>query len=623
MNEDEKRKQIEQNNHFKFMKKLFDILKKEEIINTKVSTSKEKLQVLENYLKKLDRVQSKMVEKDKVDYLKKLYYDKYVIKKEDIPDSYWHHLEENYLKEGHGHIDLVNPKTTKEKTLKRQHQNSVIREQKVSLDGWIDYLISSDSDYLPMWGKVWAFQGMLEIGSLNDQKEGYTKRNKETVSPFINMNPELIGKSIEYLQQYLKRREFEEKELEDLVRSESFKTIYSALYLNQKKIKITSNEGIWVKYERTDKTAAKRLYDSLIDYNTGWCTIDTLSKAEEQLYGGEMYQGGDFYVYYTKDENNKYKIPRLAILMAKDKIDEVRGIGKEQNVENGLEEILKEKLKEFPDGQLYQKKVKDMEDLTKIYKKYQDKEALNQLELRFIYEIDDDIEGFGFVKDPRISEIIDSRDQKNDYIKIFECKEEEIGFEETDLNKHLVVFIGDIDLSEYNKVEEIPYKLSLNYFKGDLDLWNLKKGFGLILPQNFKGNIDLSGLIDAEGLVLPKTFAGKLYLSDLTKINGLILPQKFRGDLYLNSLSIKDMIGLKLPEIEATIYTKDGNYKINEIKKLIDIETEKMNLNNQKEMLANIEPNSLNSRRGNINLIFIILPASILLGIIIASLFLK
>ena len=100
MNEDEKRKQIEQNNHFKFMKKLFDILKKEEIINTKVSTSKEKLQVLENYLKKLDRVQSKMVEKDKVDYLKKLYYDKYVIKKEDIPDSYWHHLEENYLKEG-------------------------------------------------------------------------------------------------------------------------------------------------------------------------------------------------------------------------------------------------------------------------------------------------------------------------------------------------------------------------------------------------------------------------------------------------------------------------------------------------------------------------------------------
>ena len=55
------------------------------------------------------------------------------------------------------------------------------------------------------------------------------------------------------------------------------------------------------------------LVESLKGYNTGWCTAGE-STAKTQL------QGGDFYVYYTLDENDEYKVPRIAIRMENNQI---------------------------------------------------------------------------------------------------------------------------------------------------------------------------------------------------------------------------------------------------------------------------------------------------------------
>ena len=106
------------------------------------------------------------------------------------------------------------------------------------------------------------------------------------------------------------------------------------------------------------------LVKSLRGYNTGWCTAGE-STAQTQL------SNGDFYVYYTLDENDEYKIPRIAIRMEYDEIAEIRGIAQDQNLEPEMEEVVEEKIKDFPDKEEYYKKVSDMKKLTSVYKKYQ------------------------------------------------------------------------------------------------------------------------------------------------------------------------------------------------------------------------------------------------------------
>ena len=435
------------NNYEKFLGKLYDILIRSEIINYDVSPKdlKEKNTRVKKYLEKLNRIQTKaMTKEEHIKAIKELYYSRYVIKRENIPEAYLHSLEQGYLNEGYGYHYLVNPTSEEDKKLKEDHINIIIREQKESLDTWLDYFLSKDSDYLPIWAKVWAFQGMLNIGNLNTDKDGYGRRGSTSVNPFVSFDSEILGKCVDLIQETFNNQEITDKEIEKLVASGSFSTLYGKLLAKKKLLKIESNEGIWIKYNYETREAAERkiqegetpeyikLYESLQGYNTGWCTAGSKETAKSQICGGG-YPGGDFYVYYTKDNHNEYKIPRIAIRMDRENIGEVRGVAENQNIENSLETVLEEKIKEFPDGKRYQKRVHDMKELTKIYNNYQTRE-LTKEELIFIYEINDSIKGFGYQKDPRINKIKDSRNQRKDLSKIFDCTEYEIALNERELH---------------------------------------------------------------------------------------------------------------------------------------------------------------------------------------------
>lgn len=55
-------------------------------------------------------------------------------------------------------------------------------------------------------------------------------------------------------------------------------------------------------------------------------------------------QGGDFYVYYSKNTDGADVIPRVAIRMEEDKIAEVRGIAPKQNVDPYIAPVIEEKI---------------------------------------------------------------------------------------------------------------------------------------------------------------------------------------------------------------------------------------------------------------------------------------
>ena len=516
----------------KFLNKLYsDLHMSNEVMHT-ASKSDNKDEKVKKYLNRLEKVENLALSSrhNGLKLLKELYYKKYVIKEEDIPDSYFKLQKEIALERGFGHIEI-------DENMKKEMSKSLIEDQKKSLDIWLDYLINEDSIY-PEWFKYYAFQGMLKLGSYDKTKESFNKRTNKTTNIFVELNREALSMTYDNIKSVLQNNEIDDNKLNTLIENGSFGKIYSYIVkkLEKSNKNINSNDGIWIKYNQGDNP--QKLVDSLQGRGTGWCTAG-YETAKKQL------DNGDFYVYYTKDSTNEYKQPRIAIRMdGKTKIGEIRGIAEHQNLEDEMEKVLKEKLNEFPDKDKYNKKQQDMEKLTKIYKEYKTREITID-ELRFVYEVDNKIDGFGYDKDPRIKEILNERNVKKDLSLIFNCSEDEISNKKEDIlnGKKIIYFYGDLNLSSLMRAKNLTLPQNIG---GSLYLYNLKSPDGLTLPQHVGGDLYLNSLTNAKGLVLPQHIDGNLNLNSLTSAKGLNLPQNISGDLYLNSLTSAD--GLTLPQ---------------------------------------------------------------------------
>jgi len=419
---------------FNFLKKKYSLQNKPEVIKAKERTERktgEKISQkpedkIENYLNRFEEIFNREDDEEKergIQALTKILFKNNIIKAENIPDRVYQLEQEIAFNQGHGYIEIT-------EEYKKEKQKEIVNKQKESLSQWIDYLSSNDALY-PMWAKYWVLNSVLKLGVFNKEKGYFDKRSKKSASPFPTVNPMAIAKSIETIQSKINKEEIKnfsnksDEEFQKILDKEDFGKIYAEALLSMPEFSEKGLENIngeWVVYEQGSD--AKELYDSLQGYPLEWCTAGSIDTAQGQL------EGGDFYVYYSEDSNGKNKIPRVAIRMEDDKIAEVRGIEKGQELDNFIGPVVKEKMEEFgSEGEKYEKKLEDMERLTEIYdktfkiidfdkgeKKYLNPEYTNE-EIKFIYEIDSKIEGFGYQRDLRIDEIVKERDGK-DFEKI-------------------------------------------------------------------------------------------------------------------------------------------------------------------------------------------------------------
>ena len=377
----------------KFLDKLYANLYMSDVVQHTKDNKDNRYEAIGKYLDRLERIHSKADTESKKNHLKRLYFDKYVIKKENIPNG----------------LDST----------------QIINSQQKRLSMWIDYLSDPNTVY-PMWAKYWAFQGMLKMGSYDDIKGIYLTRNKKTIAPFIEPNPEIIAKSIETIMKLVNNEEISEDIEERLSKTDSFSKIYTTFEKKWKSTitnKADSNDGIWIKYNQGSKADAIKLSKSLENKNTGWCTTSE-NMAIKQLcgsYDDDAPNGGDFYVYYTKDEHGKYIMPRIAIrLINHDRIGEIRGILEGQNVEESMTKVLEQKLlsmnnisQEDIDKNL--KIIEDLRELTLIGIKTERNEKLTDQELDNLYTKE---YGFGFANDPKVDKIIEKRNYESDYARL-------------------------------------------------------------------------------------------------------------------------------------------------------------------------------------------------------------
>ena len=503
-----------------FLNSLYNNMHMEDVVMHTAEKSDSPTEKISKYLERLERTHD--IAKDnphKMEILKQFYYDKYVIK--ELPESYIN-LQKKVAKErGYGDVPVTDE--MKEKLL-----SAVQKEQEKSLDMWIDYLTSDDAMY-PIWFKHYAFRGMLKLNKFDKGKGEFGRRSKTTTEPYIELNREALARVYDTLAKEIgTNEEISEEASKALENGESFKKLYEYYLTNTGYVnRGNDTDGIWVKYDQGSDY--KPLWESLQGKNTGWCTAGE-EKAKDQL------SNGDFYVYYTKDNEGGYKEPRIAIRMdGKDKIGEVRGVGEHQNLEGCMTPIAEEKLNEFPDKDKYLKKVNDMRLLTEIDKKVNEAKELTKEELSFLYEVDSKIEGFGYSKDPRINEIKDRRNNKKDLAFVFSCKEENIGTKLSDFESNdIICFYGDLKFTGANLTDNFR---NLQYIIGDAYFNNLISARGLEKLQNIGGDGNFRSLTNSEGLENLQNIDGDAVFLILTSAKGLENLQNISKNAYFNSLT--------------------------------------------------------------------------------------
>lgn len=477
----------------------------EDIVMHTAKKSDTPVEKISKYMSRLEKTHNMAKNnKHKMDVLKQLYYDKYVIS--ELPESYIYFQQKIARERGYGNIDITEIK--KDEMLSR-----VQKEQKHSLDSWVEYFCSDEAMY-PMWFKNYAFTGMLKLGKFDKKTETFGKRTKTTVEPYLELNKEVLAQVYSTLIHQLGKYELSELEEQSLINGESFKKLYTYYLRNNYNTKKNSEktDGVWVKYDQGSDYHL--LCESLQGKNTGWCTAGVEDARNSLLMG-------DFYVYYTKDEQNEYKNPRLAIKMiGKDEIYEVRGIAEGQNIEPVMEEIVDKKLDEFSDKKKYQKKMHDMKKLTVIENKQNENEMLSLEELRFLYEIDSTIDGFGGFPDPRIQQIRQSRNERNDLSIIFDMQEDEIGINISDFetSDKIKFYYGDLEWSGLTVPKCFE---NLREIRGTASFPNLVSAENLKSLEIIHGEAEFGSLQNAAGLKSLKQVGGTAYFTSLTSAKGL------------------------------------------------------------------------------------------------------
>lgn len=359
-----------------------------------------------------------------------------------------------------------------------QRGNIAVSDLEKSLDNWISYLTDANESY-PMWFRYYAFRSILDLGDYDKDKGEFPKRSQGTARLFPDIDRGALAyirdmieaeKDPIILERLRKAQEANQTPNDQIITKEKAKKFSQLSFAKQYKEGISQageitpemreiTEGKWVKYQKdTDPTA---LWASLQNKGTAWCTKG-FATAETQL------KGGDFYVYYTLDKQGKPTIPRIAIRMQGDQIFETRGVAdNQQNLEGNMTEIAEKKMNELPGKEKYQKISADMKKMTAIYEKsfQEDKKTgektylnpkLTKEELTFLYEIDGQIEGFGYQKDPRIEEIRKARNIQEDAGIVFECQPNQIANKPEDINENTKAYIGEWNMEIFQTIKNYP-----------------------------------------------------------------------------------------------------------------------------------------------------------------------
>lgn len=530
------------------------VAKRGRLQGAKLVRPREKIQ---NWLTFLERTLAKAA-KDPAALarLKRLAHDEYVIDIQDIPEAYFEHQTRIARERGMGNIEMTPSR-------RRELAETLIGDQRSTLDVWIDYLTSPDASQYPTWAKYWAFTEMVRLSRFNQETRTFGGRDRSTVAPFPELNREALALVMDAIVKKVNRTsldEIKDPHFLNLLDGASFGKLYGheLSLVRERMVRAEQQrgtvEGRWIKYPRGSTYLP--LVKSLEGQGTGWCT-SAPSTASAQL------ASGDFYVFYSLNELGNPTVPRIGIRMEGERIAEVRGVATDQNLDKAIasSDVLSQKLQEFGDeGNRYKTRSQSMQKLTELESKLKNGFQLDTSELRFLYEIDQEIEGFGYAKDPRIQELIQNRNHRKDLAEILDIEPSKISLTAEEAFKGgIEIHYGSLEVTQNSPVV-LPRRVlgsltiratSVDGFvlpvrvNGGLRFAELVSGTDMTLPKFVGGSVTFDKLKFARGIVMPKTVGGDVVASELESADGIAFPDRVDGSLVLRRLN--SLEGLTLP----------------------------------------------------------------------------
>jgi len=195
----------------------------------------------------------------------------------------------------------------------------------------------------------------------------------------------------------------------------------------------------------------KALMESLAGKRSNICIAD-IASATAYL------KAGSVEIYFSNNTAGRPVIPRAAIAIKETLVYEMRGTwNKNEDVDPYISQthILKDRLKDIPNGELYLKADRDMRQMTELYNKSfrVDKKtgkatyvnpSLTKDDLIFLYEINSKIKNFGYQLDPRVQELRSERNPKEDALVVLECQPNEIAWNEKEITKNTKAYISPL-----------------------------------------------------------------------------------------------------------------------------------------------------------------------------------
>lgn len=346
-----------------------------------------------------------------------------------------------------------------------QRGDIAVADVESSLDQWIDYLSDANEPY-PVWFRYYAFRNVLDLSDYDKDKGEFPKRSAGTIRLFPDIDRGALAyveqmieaakdpAMLERLQSAQRQAGAPEDQLITKGKVQAFAKLSFAKQYEQamgEAGEITpelreETQGEWKMYQKGSEPTA--LWASLQNKGTAWCTKG-FATAETQL------KGGDFYVYYTLDAKGKSTIPRLAIRMQGEEIGEIRGVAdNDQNVEENLAEIADAKLSTLPGADQFKLASRDTKRLKQLWKKNATGEAFDRDDLRFLYAIDEPINGFGYTAHPRIAELRQTRNVEADILVVFECTQEQIAHSIDQINESTKAYVGKLEPGIFDRLPE-------------------------------------------------------------------------------------------------------------------------------------------------------------------------
>lgn len=443
---------------------------------------------IQNYLDRFKEI-TEREDPDKrehgLDALKRLLHTKFVIKPEKISEDYIKNILLGNFAEMKGYDrDKLRIPEIKEQILKMfesetshsfesyripREQNDQIAEQTVqdqsaSMDRWLDYLTRPEAANYPDEFRYWAFAEMLKLGAQDRDRKDFNKRAEGTAAPFPELNQQALALVLDEMGRKYKDRssrmnladEAKQAEFKKRLQSENFGKLYgwaldhvNSLKLPKERLPIT--EGEWKQFAKG--STPKELADSLQGFNTGWCIAGEGT-------AGSYLSHSDIWIYFSQDEDGENSIPRAAVVSDGSKVSEVRGIIQNEKVKQHLDDyiapVVEEKLNSLPGGENWKNGMEHMKKLAEIHFKHLQKLPLDKDELIFLYELDKPIQSMGYGQDPRIKEIRDQRNSKEDMLIVFECSPEQVAENVNEANENTRAYLGPWNMEIFQKILNYP-----------------------------------------------------------------------------------------------------------------------------------------------------------------------